>query len=69
MDRWGAHSDEDIDSGAILSFDVVCMGSPLIIMLQNRKQTSTRKIMNLRDHKKVGKQGRSPIPADILVNI
>ena len=59
-------------SGAILSFDAVCAGSPVIIMLQKCKQTSTRKIEILsliRDHrKKVWKQGRLPAPSDILVS-
>ena len=34
IDSLGTHSDENITSGAILSFDVVCMGSPVIIMLK-----------------------------------
>ena len=42
FDSWGTCSDENINSGAILSFDVVCMGSPVIIMLQKSKQTSIR---------------------------
>ena len=33
-DSWGVCSDENINSGAILSFDVVSMGLPVIIMLQ-----------------------------------
>ena len=32
----GACSDENINSSAILSFDVVCVGSPVIIMLQEK---------------------------------
>ena len=38
-------SDENINTGVILSFDVVCVGSPVIIMLQKSKQTSLRKIL------------------------
>ena len=34
IDSWGVCSDENINSGAILSFDVVSMGLPVIIMLQ-----------------------------------
>ena len=34
INSWGMCSDENINFGAILSFDVVCMGSPVIIMLQ-----------------------------------
>ena len=40
FDSWNAHSDENINSGTILSFDVACMGSPVII---KSKQTSLRK--------------------------
>ena len=72
FDFWGMCSDENINSrsGTILSFDAVCMGSPVIIMFQKSKQTSFRILSLIRDHsKKVGKQGRSPTPADILVNI
>ena len=36
LDCWGARSDENINSGAILSFDAVCVGSPVIIMLQKK---------------------------------
>ena len=43
FDSWGACSDENINSGAILSFDAVCVGLPVIIMLQKSKQTSLRK--------------------------
>ena len=32
LDSWGTCSDENINSGTILSFDVICMGSPVIIM-------------------------------------
>ena len=43
-------------------------------MLQKSKQTSEKEkleiLSSIRDHrKKVGKQGRSPTPPDILVNI
>ena len=34
IDSWGVSSDENVNSGVILSFDVVCVGSPVIIMLQ-----------------------------------
>ena len=37
---WGAHSSNNITSGAILSFDAVCVGSPVIMMLQKSKQSS-----------------------------
>ena len=33
IDNWGVRSDENINSGTILFFDAVCMGSPVIIML------------------------------------
>ena len=36
FDSWGMRSDENIYSGAIRSFDVVCVGSP-VIMLQKKK--------------------------------
>ena len=62
---WGMFSDEHIDSGALISFAMVCVGSPVIIMLQKSKQTSIRKIKD----DTVGKQGRSPTPADIFVYI
>ena len=34
IDNWGACADENTNSGTILSFDVVYVGSPVIIMLQ-----------------------------------
>ena len=34
IDDWGICLDENINSGAILSFDAVCMGSPVKIRLQ-----------------------------------
>ena len=34
----GCCSDKNINSGPILSFDAVCMGSPVITMLQNSEQ-------------------------------
>ena len=40
IDSWGTHLDENINSGAILSFDAVCIGSPVIIMLQKCKLDS-----------------------------
>ena len=42
FDSCGVRSDENINSGVLLSFDVVCVGSPAIIMLQKSKQTSLR---------------------------
>ena len=48
IDSWGIHSDENINSGIILSFNAVCAGSPVIIMLQKGKQTSIRKIRNFK---------------------
>ena len=44
-----------MEYGTILSSDVVCTNSPVIIMLQEFKKL------------KVVKQWRSPIPADTLV--
>ena len=38
IDSWGIHSDENINSGTVLSYDAVCTGSPVIIMLQKSKQ-------------------------------
>ena len=38
IDSWDMHSDENINSGAILSFDVVYVDSPVIILLQKNKQ-------------------------------
>ena len=35
-DSWGSPPDEKINSGAILSFDVVCAGSPVIIMVNKQ---------------------------------
>ena len=32
IDSWGARSDENINFGAILSFDAVSVGSPVIII-------------------------------------
>ena len=34
IDNWGMHSDENNKLGAILSSNTVCVGSPVIIMLQ-----------------------------------
>ena len=34
----GARSDENINSGIIFIFDTVCMGSPVIVMIQKGKQ-------------------------------
>ena len=34
IDSWDKCSDETINSGTIPSLDVVCTGSPVIIMLQ-----------------------------------
>ena len=34
VDSLGARSDENINSGAILSFDVVCVGSPVKVNKQ-----------------------------------
>ena len=50
-------SDENrITSGAILSFEVVCTGSGIL--------------RSVRDHRKsLGRQGRLPTSADMLVNI
>ena len=56
-------SHDNIKSGAILSFDVVCYG----FTDQKSKQTSARSFKFDRDHGK--KVGRLPIPADILVDI
>ena len=56
INSWGAHSDEKINSGAILSFDVVCAGSPVIIMSQKKeinKYIRKIRILSLnRDHRK-----------------
>ena len=41
----------------------------VIIMLQKSKQTSTRKQLGIIEIKKLGKQGESPTPADILLDI
>ena len=61
---------QNINSGAILSFDAVYAGSPVIIMLHKSKQTSTGILRSIRDHrKKFGKQGRMPTPADMLVDV
>ena len=38
IDIWDTYSDKDVKSGAILSFDAVCMGSPVIIMLQKKQK-------------------------------
>ena len=74
IDNWDTHSDENINSSVILFFDEVCTDSPVIIMLQKSKQTNKYNeklgILSLiRYHRKkeVGKQGRLPTPADILV--
>ena len=51
----GARSDETINSGAIISFDAVCVGSPFIIMLQKIKKQVKGKfeiLSSIRDHKK-----------------
>ena len=29
IDSWGVHSDENVNSGALISFDAVCVGSQL----------------------------------------
>ena len=54
IDMWGACPDKKIMYGAILSFDAVCMGSPVIIMLHNHVTKSNKqvegKIRNFRDH-------------------
>ena len=56
-------------SGAILSFAVVCVGSPVIIT-KSKKNKYKEKLGKLGIiEEKVGKQGRSPTPADILVII
>ena len=69
IDIWGARSVENITSVAVISFDAVCMGSPVIIMLTNRYKEKLKILSTIRDHrKKVGKQGRSPTPADVLVD-
>ena len=36
FDSWGVRSNENINSGAILSFDAVCVGSPVIIILTKK---------------------------------
>ena len=61
----------NITFGAILSFDAVCVDSPVIIILQEKVTNKYKGKFNLiRDHRKnVGKQGRSPTPVDILVDI
>ena len=45
-------SDEKINLGTILSYDVVCAGSPVIIMLQKSKQTNKYKefLFSFSDH-------------------
>ena len=63
FDSWGARSDENINSDAILSFDAVCVGSPVIIMLQKKLTDKFKEkfeiLSSIKDHrKKVGKQGR-----------
>ena len=45
----GAHSVEDINSGTILSYDVICAGSPVIITLQKSKQTIIVSMWNGKD--------------------
>ena len=60
IDSWDMCSDKK-KYGAILSFDVICVGSPVIKMLGI--------LSSIRNHKNVGKHGRSPTPADILVDI
>ena len=71
IDSLGVCSNENINSGAILSFDVVCVGSPVIIMLQKKVKCKYKEKLGIlsREEKKLGKQGRLPTPADILVNI
>ena len=44
---WGTHSDENNQPGTIVSSNVVCMGSPVIIMLQKKANKHVQvKIMN-----------------------
>ena len=49
-------SAENINSGAILSFDVVCVGSPAIIMFQkkytNKFKEKLEILTSIRDHRK-----------------
>ena len=69
---WGVHhSDKNVNSGSIFSFDVVCVGSPVIMLATKKVKEQVQGILSsIRDHRKsIEKQGRSPTPADILVNI
>ena len=44
-------SDKNVKYGAILSFDTVCVGSPVIIMLQTVNKQVEGKIIMFRDDK------------------
>ena len=49
----GEHSDKNINSGPVLSFDVVCTGSPVIAMLQKCKKNKCEenlRILSLIDY-------------------
>ena len=46
IDSWGTRSDEKINSGAIFSFDTVCVGSPVIIKLQNKLKNKFKEKIN-----------------------
>ena len=35
-DSWDMRSDKNINSGTILSFDAVCVGSPVLSMLRKK---------------------------------
>ena len=59
-------SDKNINSGTILSSDVVCIGSPFIIMLLKKYKEKLGILISIRDNRK---QGRLLTPADILVDI
>ena len=51
--------DKNINSGIILSFDAVCVGSPIIIMLQKSKYKKRLGILSLiRDHRNKSREIR-----------
>ena len=56
IDNRGMCSDENFISGTILSFDEVCVGSPVIVMLQkkltNRYKEKLGILSSIRDHRK-----------------
>ena len=57
IDSWDTCSVKSINSGTILSFDAVCVDSPIITMLQKSKQTLGI-LSSIRDHRKKSKKTR-----------